>query len=153
MIPINCIFFTSSINCLKRNCISKISTVSPQLINYISKSILYLLRVNIASPGNYLEFIPSPLKIYICELVVFDNKFDMNYNYQAKFGVAITKMSKMREIFLIILEKFFSSNWRCNSLYLSWRYTLRQNVNFKKISLGQNKRSEEFILANKQGYA
>lgn len=107
MIPINCIFFTSSINCLKRNCISKISTVSPQLINYISKSILYLLRVNIASPGNYLEFIPSPLKIYICELVVFDNKFDMNYNYQAKFGVAITKMSKMREIFLIILEKFF----------------------------------------------
>lgn len=107
MIPINCIFFTSSINCLKRNCISKISTVSPQLINYISKSILYLLRVNIASPGNYLEFIPSPLKIYICELVVFDNKFDMNYNYQAKFGVAITKMSKMREIFLIILEKIF----------------------------------------------
>ena len=59
----------------------------------------------------------------------------------------------MREIFLIILEKFFSSNWRYNSLYLSWRYTLRQNVNFKKISLGQNKRSEEFILANKQGYA
>lgn len=107
MIPINCIFFTSSINCLKRNCISKISTVSPQLINYISKSILYLLRVNIASPGNYLEFIPSPLKIYICELVVFDNKLDMNYNYQAKFGVAITKMSKMREIFLIILEKIF----------------------------------------------
>lgn len=104
MIPINCIFFTSSINCLKRNCISKISTVSPQLISYISKSILYLLGVNIASPGNYLEFIPSPLKIYICELVVFDNKLDMNYN---KVWSRYYKNVKNERDFLNYLGKIF----------------------------------------------
>ena len=92
MIPMHCISCTSSINCLKKNCISKISIVSPQQINCISKSTLYLLSVNIVFPGNYLEFIPSPLKISICEWAVFDNKLDMNYNHQAKFGITNTKM-------------------------------------------------------------
>ena len=91
-----CISCTSSINCLKKNCISKISIVSPQQINCISKSTLYLVSVNNVSPGNYLEFIPSPLKMSVCEWAVFGNKLDMNYNHQAKFGVTHTKMSKMR---------------------------------------------------------
>ena len=57
----------------------------------------------------------------VCEWAVFGNKLDMNYNHQAKFGVTHTKMSKMRQFFLIILEKFFSSNLTYNSLSLSWQ--------------------------------
>ena len=106
--PVYCISCTSSINCLKKNCNSKVSIVSPQEINCSSKSILYILSVNIVSPVNNLEFIPSPLKISICEWVVLVNKLDMNYNDQAKSGVTTTKVSKMKQLFLIIFEKYFS---------------------------------------------